>query len=252
MPMTAIPQIRFGAVTERFLHAERCESLPASHICVNYLHSRRIPESVWPRLYYAEHYKQFLDEVFPGHGKHVQDDARLVLPYRDVYGTIQALSGRAIYASKDALRYVTIRDPKDQDQLKLIFGLEQVDQTKRVYLTEGPLDSLFITNAAASGDANLIGAAQRLSSSQIVLIYDNEPRNLEIVEQMERALKASHQIVIWPTKIKGKDINEMVQNGHAIEEIKTIIDSNIVSGIVGLTKLAFWKKVQPRSLAWTR
>lgn len=249
-----IPQVRFGQVTERFLHAERCDTLPDSHLCVNYLHHRQIPKSVWSRLYYTEHYKQLLDEAFPGHGKHVQDDARLVIPYRDVQGSIQALSGRAIYASPNALRYVTIRDASLGDTTKLVFGLECVDQTQRVYVTEGPLDSLFITNTVASGDANLIGAAQRLSSSQIVLIYDNEPRNTEIVAQMERALKDGYQIVIWPDTVKGKDINEMVQSGRTPAEIKTLIDTSIVSGITGLTKLVFWKRTQrkERISAWVR
>lgn len=243
-PTTPIPQVRFGTVTEQFDHADRCDRLLDDHACVRYLLSRHIPKKTWPRLYFTEHYKQLLDEAFPGHGKYVKDDARLVLPYRDIYGTIQALSGRAIYASKDTLRYVTIRDAKDEEKLKLVFGLETLDQTHRVYLTEGPLDSLFITNTAASGDANLIGAAQRLTASQIVLIYDNEPRNTEIVEQMERALKLGHQIVIWPTNINGKDINEMVQNGKTPEEIKTIIDASIYSGLIGRTHLVFWKKTK--------
>lgn len=239
-----IPQVRFGTVTEQFQNAERCDRLPELSTCATYLRMRKIPPAVWSRLYYTDHYKQLLDEAFPGHGKAVQDDARLVIPYRDVHGGIQALSGRALSGSPKTLRYVTIRDASIQDQVKLVFGLDQVDQTQRVYLTEGPLDSLFITNTAASGDANLIGAAQRLTASQIVLIYDNEPRNSEIVGQMERALKLGHQIVMWPTTTNGKDINEMVQNGKTPEEIKSIIDASIYSGLIGRTHLVFWKKTK--------
>jgi len=239
---TPIPQPKAGRTTERFLMATRCDSLPDNHDCVKYLHRRCLPKTTWSRLYYTEHYKQFLDEIFPGHDKAVQDDARLIIPYRDIQGTLQAVSGRALVASSSTLRYVTVRDKSLQDTTKLVFGIEQVNQTQCVYVTEGPLDSLFVANAVASGDANLISAAERLSSRQIVLIYDNEPRNADIVRQMERALKQGQQIVIWPTTTKGKDINEMIQNGATQSEIKSVIDSSVVSGIVGLAKLVFWKK----------
>jgi hypothetical protein len=240
IPLPVPPKV--GTTAERFLMAERCDALPDDHECVKYLHRRCLPQTAWSRLYYTEHYKQFLDEIFPGHGKAVQDDARLIIPYRDIRGTIQAVSGRVLVTSSSKLRYVTVRDASLQDITKLVFGIEQVNQSACVYLTEGPLDSLFITNAVASGDANLIGAAERLSSQQMVLIYDNEPRNADIVGQMERALKQGYRVVIWPTTTKGKDINEMILNGATQTEIKSVIDSSVVSGIVGLTKLVFWKK----------
>jgi hypothetical protein len=235
-----VPKV--GNTAERFVTATRCDRLPETHDCVKYLQRRCLPNTTWSRLYYTEHYKQFLDEVFPDHGKAVQDDARLIIPYRDIQGALQAVSGRSLSASSSTLRYITVRDKSLQDTTKLVFGIEQINQSQCVYLTEGPLDSLFITNAVASGDANLIGAAQRLSASQIVLIYDNEPRNVDIVGQMGRALKAGHQVVIWPSTIKGKDINEMIQHGATQSEIKSVIDSTVTSGIVGLTKLVFWKK----------
>jgi hypothetical protein len=117
--------------------------------------------------------------------------------------------------------------------------LERVDQSKVVYITEGPLDSLFLDNAVASGDANLILTASRLSAAQIVLVFDNEPRSPEIVKQMARAIKLGHKVVVWPAWVTEKDINAMTLAGRHPQEI---VESHTYSGLIALTHLTHWKK----------
>ena len=75
------------------------------------------------------------------------------------------------------------------------------------------------------------------------LIPDNEPRNLEIVKQIEKYINENFQVVIWPSDIKQKDINEMILSGKTERNIKDIIAQNTFSGLLARTKLIEWKKV---------
>jgi exopolyphosphatase/pppGpp-phosphohydrolase len=77
----------------------------------------------------------------------------------------------------------------------------------------------------------------------VVLIPDNEPRNLEIVKQIEKYINENFQVVIWPSDIKQKDINEMILSGKTERNIKDIIAQNTFSGLLARTKLIEWKKV---------
>jgi len=236
-PVTTVTEsMRFDMVDAViYQYAEKVSDLPDAHYCRQYVRGRQIPQKYWEKLYFAEHYNLFLDEIAPNHGKTIKDEARLVIPFYDRFGAICAVSGRALGDSE--LRYITVRTVESED--KLIYGLERVDQTKLVYITEGPLDSLFLDNAVASGDANLVLTAARLTSSQVVLVFDNEPRSPEIVKQMERAIKLAYKVVIWPNWIHEKDINAMVLANRMPQQV---IREHTYSGLTALTMLSYWKR----------
>ena len=224
-----------------YQNAERCDKLPDNHFCIQYLKNRRIPEQYYKLLYYTDNYKQFVTEVYPQVDKEITADKRLVIPFYDTYNTLIALSGRALEVSDYKLRYVTLRTNESED--KLIYGMDRVNTTQLMKIVEGPLDSLFLSNTVAAGDANLSLVAKSISSGKKVLIYDNEPRNKDIVKMMQDAIKLGHDIVIWPDTVQGKDINEMIQSGISSDEIESIISSNTFSGLEAQTKFVFWKKV---------
>jgi len=233
---TSTEVVRFGTVDPViYQYAEKVSDLPDAHYCKQYVKGRQIPERYWPKLYFAEHYDKFLSEITPEHGKTIKDEPRLCIMVYDPFSAVCACSGRALGDSP--LRYITVRTTNDDS--KLVYGLERVDQSKVVYITEGPLDSLFLDNAVASCDSNLILTASRLSAAQIVLVYDNEPRSPEIVKQMARAIKLGHNIVVWPAWVTEKDINQMVL---AERRPKEIIKSHTYSGLTALTQLTYWKK----------
>lgn len=106
-----------------------------------------------------------------------------------------------------------------------------------------PLDSLFLDNCVASGDANLALTVKNIQAQKITLVFDNEPRNKEVCKLIENAIKSNHDVVIWPDNIEGKDINEMILNGFSNSEIQDIIDSNTFYGLEAITKFTFWKKL---------
>jgi hypothetical protein len=222
-------------------NAERCDKLPDNHFCIQYLKNRRIPQECYKLLYYTDNYKQFVSEVYPQVDKDITADKRLVIPFYDQYNSLIALSGRALEVSDYKLRYVTLRTNESED--KLIYGLDRVNTNETVRIVEGPIDSLFLQNCVAAGDANLSLVAKSISSGKKVLIFDNEPRNKDIVRMMQDAIKLGHDIVIWPDTIEQKDINEMIMAGRTKDEIESIISSNTFSGLQAQTKFVFWKKV---------
>ncbi|NBV40548.1 hypothetical protein EBR77_01775, partial [bacterium] len=113
-----------------------------------------------------------------------------------------AVSGRALETSDNSLRYVTVRT--NESKTKLIYGIDKLKSSERILLVEGPLDSLFLNNCLASGDANLLSAAKEVHGD-VTLVFDNEPRNKEICKMIERAIHFNQPVVIWPDTIKGKD-----------------------------------------------
>ena len=242
-PTFNIPSPRFGKVEKQrvFDHAEWVSELQSGHFCLNYVQNRSIPEEHYDKLLFTSKYRQFIDALVPNHGKTLADDARLVIPFYDVNGELVAVSGRALETSEEKLRYVTVRTNDSDD--KLIYGMDRVNLNQTVYLVEGPLDSLFITNCLASGDANLSLTAKNISAKNKVLIFDNEPRNKEVCKLIEKAIKLGEDVVIWPDTIEGKDINEMILNGFSPDEIKGIIDSNTFRNLEAIAKFTFWKRV---------
>ena len=242
-PVFDIPVPKFGKVERKkeFEHAEWLSNLPSDHFCIQYATKRKIPSNFYDKLLFTSHYNQFVTTLIPNHGKQLVDDARLVIPFYNEYNELIAVSGRALETSDKTLRYVTIRTNESED--KLLYGMDRVNLSEPVRIVEGPLDSLFLNNCLASGDANLAIAAKSVHAEKKVLIFDNEKRNKQIVKMMQDAIKLGHNIVIWPDQLEGKDINEMILSGISSSEIERIISSNTFNGLEAQTRFTFWKKV---------
>ena len=242
-PTFDIPAPRFDKVAKEkhFEHAEWVSKLPSGHFCIVYCTNRRFLSTMIDTLLFTPNYKKFCDALVPNHGKEITADARLVIPFYDKYNTLIGVSGRALENSDYKLRYVTLRTNESQD--KLIYGMDKVNTNELVKIVEGPLDSMFLTNCVGSGDSALIQTAKLIDAENKVLIFDNEPRNKEIVKLMEDAIKLGYDIVIWPDTIEQKDINEMVMSGISPDEIERIISSNTFTGLRAQMKFVSWKKI---------
>ena len=124
----------------------------------------------------------------------------------------------------------------DDDHPKL-FGLDRVDEKQTIYITEGPFDSYFITNAIAMCGSDVDDRI--ISNRDRVYVFDNEPRNREIVAKTASTIERGHKVVIWPDKIEQKDINDMFLTGLNVQDV---VQSNVYSGLHAKTKLISWKK----------
>jgi hypothetical protein len=221
------------------INLPKISELPEEHFAVQYCIGRKLPKENYTNLYYADSFKDFVDELLPDHEKELkEDDPRLIIPFFDVDGSLLAIQGRALRDSK--IRYITIK--LHEDSIK-IFGLNTVKHDEKVYVFEGPIDSMFIKNAVATADANLRNAVNYISKDKLVLVFDNEPRNRDIVKLMDMAIEEHYQICIWPEMMQEKDVNDMILSGFTSEEITDIIDQNTFVNLRAKMEYIQWKKI---------
>ena len=183
-------------------------------------------------FYYAEHFKKFVNSLKQTFDDTKHDEERIIIPLYYEKNLI-GLQGRSI--NPNPVKYITVM--LDDDAPK-IYGLDNIRRDAPVYITEGPFDSTFIRNAIAmcGADADI----SRWGISNPVWIYDNEPRNTEIVKRIESAISTQQSVVIWPSNIQEKDINDMVLAGH---DVKNVIQSNTYQGLEAKLKFTTWKKI---------
>lgn len=202
-------------------------SLPDYHFVVNYIKYRKIPVPFWDHLYYTSDYKLFVDEIYPNHGKElVENDQRLVIPFYDENNELVGFQGRTLSGNK--AKYITIL--LEGETLKL-YGLERVKKDQLIQVVEGPIDSMFLSNAVATCDFDLCRAAKYLSKENLLLIWDNQYQNKDIRRSISAAIDNGFSVCLFPKSIKYKDINEMVINDMTIEEVNTVIQENTFSGL---------------------
>ncbi len=213
------------------------DSLPEAHFAKVYVQQRRIPETFLSQLYYAEDFAAFIQSL--GIEKELsKEDKRLVIPFYDQEKNLVAIQGRALGESK--LRYITIKLHEDNHKF---FGLDRIDEDKMIYVVEGPIDSMFLDNAVATADSNLESITSIYDKSKVTLVFDNEPRNKEIVKKIDEAIEKHYNVVIWPEMIESKDINDMIMDGFSPDEIQDIISKYTFVNLRAKAELVNWKKV---------
>jgi transcription elongation factor Elf1 len=223
---------------KKALELPSLDSLPEAHFAKKYVQQRRIPEAFYSQLYFAQDFAAFIQNLgIEKDGLH-KDDKRLVIPFYDQEKNLIAIQGRALGESK--LRYITLKLHDDNHKF---FGLDRIDEEKMIYVVEGPIDSMFIDNAVATADSNLESITSIYDKSKITLIFDNEPRNKEIIKKIDDAIEKHYNVVIWPEMIDSKDINDMVLDGFSPDEIQDIISKNTFVNLRAKAEFVNWKKV---------
>ncbi|MEC9064894.1 MAG: DNA primase, partial [Pseudomonadota bacterium] len=107
-----------------------------------------------------------------------------------------------------------------------------------VFVTEGPIDSTFLRNSIAMCGAD--GDVGKWGVSTPVWVYDNEPRSKEITARISSTIARGESVVIWPSNIHEKDINDMVIAGH---DVQSIVESNVYSGLKATLQFNTWKRI---------
>ncbi len=213
-------------------------SLPKEHYARAYYEGRQIPNHFIDKIFYTEDFKKWAQSVCQvDYSTLVSGEPRLVIPFFDKDNQLIGAQGRALRESK--IRYVTV---KVDEKLQKIFGLERWNSEEHTYLVEGPIDSIFLPNclAVAGADMSDLGI---LNKDKTTLIFDNEPRNFQIVRSMVKALQDGWKVVIWPNSITCKDINDMVLTSIKDARLVEIINTNTYSGQRGEWEVHSWKKV---------
>ena len=195
-----------------------------------YLENRKIDPD---KFYFADKFMEWTNTQKRTFDTITRDESRIVIPMYDCDKNLIGFQGRAL--GKSFTKYITVM--LDEEAPK-VYGLDTIDKTSPVYITEGPFDSTFIRNSIA-----MCGADADISSwgiSNPVWVYDNEPRNREIVERIRKTIDGGDSIVIWPNNIEQKDINDMVLAGHKVMDVLKL---NTYSGLQAKIKFNNWKKI---------
>lgn len=223
----------FKVIKDPLKGLKKISQLAHDHPVKLYVEKRQIPTSQHYRIFYAPKFNKFINSMIPDKLNAERDEPRLVLPLFNSKKQVIGFQGRSF--KKDGLRYITIMI---RDELKA-YGLETVNMREDNYCVEGPIDSLFLENCWA-----MAGADVSLGNNNTVYVYDNEPRNAEIVKRIERDINKDRKVVIWPEKMKtyGKDINDYIINGLTSSQLHRIIDSNTHTGLMAKLKLTEWRK----------
>jgi transcription elongation factor Elf1 len=237
------PSPDFTEAKEKPVFKERIQlesiiNLPEAHFAKRYVESRKIPLAFKSQLYFAPDFAAFVQTLGIEKNGLQKNDHRLVIPFFDEKKNLVAVQGRALGESK--LRYITI---KLHDDNQKVYGLDRINQDKMIYVVEGPIDSMFLDNAVATADANLESITKVFDKSKVTLIFDNEPRNKQIVEKINLAIDNHFNVVVWPEFIDSKDINEMVLDGFSPDEIQDIISKNTFVNLRAKMEFVNWKKV---------
>jgi hypothetical protein len=214
----------------------KISDLPDNHHAKQYIASRLIPEKHWDILYYAENFSNAAKNVNATGPK----DERIIIPFYTADKKLFAMQGRALDPCAVS-RYITVRDP-EQDVVK-IYGMDRLDDTRKNYCFEGPIDSLFVDNSTALAGSSVAFDKMPFDTNKTVFVYDNEPRNSEIVNTIKDAIDAGMKVCIWPEYLQFKDVNDMRMASMSIEHIQDIIDKNTYQGLAAHLKLSTWKKI---------
>jgi transcription elongation factor Elf1 len=218
---------------------KRLDTLPITHPAIAYLIKRKIPRDMWSLLYFAPKFKTFTNSVTPKFQEPIVDEhPRMIIPYFKPSGKCFAFQARAYGAEEP--KYYTIKVDETEEK---IYGLDRVDYGKRIYVVEGPIDSMFLPNAIAVSGSSFDTPTVRQLLTNATIVMDNEPRNKDIVRQLDKYIDLGYNVCMFPESMQEKDINEMILSGKTTEEIVEIINTNTFTGIEAKLRFSTWKKL---------
>ena len=214
-------------VFKKKLDLPKADEVP---IAKEYLEKRKLDPS---KFYFAYKFKEWANtqkQTFDTIGR---DESRIIIPLHDTEKNLIGFQGRSL--GPNSVKYITVMINEDAPK---IYGLDQIDNEKPIYIIEGPFDATLVQNAVAMCGSDL--DIRSFGWSDYIYVYDNEPRNREIVNRIAKTINRGDKVVIWPTTINQKDINDMVLSG---QNIMNVLESNTYSGLKAKIKFNNWKKV---------
>lgn len=217
---------------------DRLDTLPEDHGAVLFCKNRKIPEDKFKQLYFIDNIKKVENLSDKMKDRINSEEPRLVIPLYDENLQLAGITCRAL--GNEVLRYITVKIKSDA---LLVFGRESLNPEKHIYVTEGPIDSLFLPNAIA-----VVGTGfnklelLEYPKNNMTIIVDNQPRNKEVCKVIENLVEKDYKVVIWPQYLKEKDINDMVKAGKSPASVKALIDKNTFQGLQARANFYAWKR----------
>jgi transcription elongation factor Elf1 len=227
----------------------RISQLDADDPVRRIVEGRRIPETYLSKLFKCENFKRFVNTIEPDKFDEESlkyDETRLLIPFFNKDKKLHAFQGRTVVPSSNRAKYVAI---VIDHTVPKVFGLDTVDFSRKTYVVEGPFDSMFLPNSVATGGGSLLNPMTDLKkydetfdADNIVIVYDNEPRNREVAMHVKRAADAGYRVCIWPNELPYKDVNDMILAGMSRDDVVSLIDSYTFRGLKANLEFNRWKK----------
>ena len=199
-------------------------------IAKKYLEKRKINPN---KFYYTDAFKRWVNILVPNKFNDVTyDEPRIIIPL--IYkNQLIGFQGRAL--GPNSVKYITIMLHDDAPK---VYGFDNIDDKKPIYIVEGPFESTFLYNSIAMVGADLdIGS---FGWSNYIWVFDNEPRSREITNRILNTISRGDKVIIWPSNIQEKDINDMVMSGH---DVMSVLELNTYSGLEANLKFNTWKRI---------
>ena len=222
------PKLEFKKpVFKKKLDLPRADEVP---IAKEYLEKRKLDPS---KFYFAYKFKEWANtqkQTFDTIGR---DESRIIIPLHDTEKNLIGFQGRSL--GPNSVKYITVMI---NDESPKIYGLDTIETKKPIYILEGPFDSTLVENSVAMCGSDI--DIRTFGWSDYIWVYDNEPRNREIVNRIFKTIDRGDKVVIWPSTVNEKDVNDMTMSGH---NVMNLLESNTYSGLKAKIKFNNWKKI---------
>ena len=195
-----------------------------------YLVKRRLDPT---KFYFAQKFQEWTNKQKQTFDNIVRDECRIVIPLYDTNSELIGFQGRSLVPN--SIKYITVML---NDSKPKIYGLEKVNEEKPIYIVEGPFDSTLVENSVAMCGSDI--DIRTFGWSDYIWVFDNEPRNREINNRVSKIIDRGDKVVIWPSHINQKDINDMVLSNI---DVISVLKSNTFSGLKAKVKFNNWKKI---------
>ena len=226
---TVVEEPKFNFEPPKFKSKLDLPKASENDIAKRYLEKRKLNPD---KFYYTDKFKAWSNSHKHTFDDLTYDEPRIIIPlfYKN---TLVGFQGRSLGPSK--VKYITVMINDDAPK---IYGLDNIRKDAPVFITEGPFDSTFIRNSIAMCGAD--GDVGKWGVSTPVWVYDNEPRSKEITTRISKTISSGGSVVIWPSNVHEKDINDMILAGH---DVQSIVESNIYKGLEATLKFTTWKRI---------
>lgn len=214
---------------------KKISQLQHTHPAKIYVQNRKIPPRYQTKLFYAPRFREWVRSIDTNLMQESDyDEPRLIIPFLDEDKNLFGFQGRSF--RKDGIRYLTIMLDKTKSK---IYNLEECDRSKTHFILEGPIDAMFVNNSIAMAGGSI---DWNMVNENSVFVYDNEPRSKETCEKIMKIIDKGHKVVIFPEKIRSKDINEMIINNEC-DNIQSMLENNISSQLEAKIIFTGWKRI---------
>jgi hypothetical protein len=220
-------------------------SLPG--IAQDFVERRRLGSRDHGELWYIEDFLGFSRAVAAKRTGEEQPrpgyDPRIFIPFFGADGQMYAAQGRALLEGQ-APKYLTVL--VDESKPKL-YNFENVDVLQRVYVFEGPIDSMFLPNSVAMAGASASAAARDFVKclGDAVFVFDRDfAYNPHVRKAVKAAVDKGFRVFVHPPEWgRSKDVNDyVIETGASRDGLVSLIDGCSYTGVVASARLAAFKK----------